>query len=224
MAWYSYGSVGQHGHPFQVFRGRLTVFNPILLCVRPVIKQHPSSANTMVRPVVDGAAVLVRLRAIDLGSRGAIVEVTRLDVGHVPEPVPLRAALRVQRVDVIVGVTGGDGLDGVFEGLAGEGGNGRDVQREAEGGVSMDVFGRRMPYLRLTISPSVTSLAAAATLGGVRRLRRPNCISSDRVLPSKFLVLPDHHFPKPMLYFRQRSIQIFAENCRLRVARAEIYV
>lgn len=88
----------------------------------------------------------------------------------------------------------------------------------------MGVFGRRAPYLRLTMSPSVMSLAAAATLGGVRRLSRPNCISLDRVLPSKFLVLPDHHFPKPMLYSGQRSIQIFAENCRLHVERAVIYV
>lgn len=87
----------------------------------------------------------------------------------------------------------------------------------------MGVFGRRVPYLRLTMSPSVMSLAAAATLGGVRRLSRPNCISSDRVLPSKFLVQPDHHFPKPMLYFRQRSIQIFVKNCRLQVERALIY-
>lgn len=44
---------------------------------------------------MDRTAVLVRLRAIDVGSRGAVIEVTRLDVGHVPEPVPLRATLRV---------------------------------------------------------------------------------------------------------------------------------
>lgn len=56
------------------------------------------------------------------------------------------------------------------------------------------------------MSPSVMSLAAAATLEGVRRLSRPSCISSDRVLPREFLVLPDHHYPKPMLCFRQRLV------------------
>lgn len=95
MAWYSYGSVGQHCRPSRVFRGGLTVFYPILLCVRPVIKQHPPSANTMVRPVVDRAAVLIRLHTIDVGSRGAVIELPRLDEGNVSEAVPLCAALRV---------------------------------------------------------------------------------------------------------------------------------
>lgn len=95
MAWYSYGSVSQHCRPSRAFRGGLTIFNPILLCVRPVIKQHPSSANTMVRPVVDRATVLIRLRAIDVGPRGAVIELPRLDEGNVSEAIPLCAALRV---------------------------------------------------------------------------------------------------------------------------------
>lgn len=105
MAWYSYGSVGQRCHPSRVFCG-LTVFNPILLCVRPVIEQHPPSTNSMVRPVMNRAAVIICLRTIDMSSRGAIVELARLNVGHVTEAIPLRAALRVQRVGVIVGEAG----------------------------------------------------------------------------------------------------------------------
>jgi hypothetical protein len=84
----------------------LTVFNPILLSVRPVIKQHPSSTNSMIRPVMDRAAVIIRLRAIDMSSRGSIIELARLNMGHVSEAIPLRAALRVQRVGVIVGEAG----------------------------------------------------------------------------------------------------------------------
>jgi hypothetical protein len=91
----------------------------------------------------------------------------------------------------------------VLEGLTVEGGNGGYVEREAGGEVSKGLFGRGVAYLRLTMSPSVMSLAAAATLEGVRRLSRPSCISSVRVLPGELLAIPDHHCPKPMLCFRQ---------------------
>lgn len=80
---------------------------------------------------MDRTAVLIRFLTIDMGSRGAVIELSRLDEGDVPEAVPLRAALRVQRVGIIVGVTGGDGFDGMLEGLALECRNGGDVEREA---------------------------------------------------------------------------------------------
>lgn len=94
----------------------------------------------------------------------------------------------------------------MLERLTLEGRNGRNVEREAGGEVSRGLFGRRAAYFRLTMSPSVISFPAAATLAGVRRLSRPSCISLDRVLPHQFLVLPDHHYPKPMLCFCQRPI------------------
>ena len=103
----------------------------------------------------------------------------------------------------------------MLEGLTVEGGDGGDVEREAGRGISRGLIGRRAAYLRLTMSPSVISFAAAATLAGVRRLSRPSCISLDRVLPREFLVLPDHHCPKPMLCFRQRLIQISTKNFKL---------
>lgn len=140
------------------------------------------------------------------------------------EAIPLRAALRVQGVGVVVGKARGEGLDGVLKGLTVEGGNGRDIEREAREGVSVGLFGRMATYLRLTMSPSVMSLAAAATLARVKRLSRPSCVSSDRLLPGEFLILPDHHYPKPMLCFRQRPTQIFTENCKLRAAQAVIYI
>lgn len=71
--------MGQHGRPSRDFDCGLTIFNPILLCIRPVIEKHPSATNTVVRPVVDRAAVLIRLRAIDVGPRGAVIELARLE-------------------------------------------------------------------------------------------------------------------------------------------------
>lgn len=46
--------------------------------------------------------MIIRLRAIDVSTRGAIIELTSLNMGHVSETIPLGAALRVQRVGVIV--------------------------------------------------------------------------------------------------------------------------
>lgn len=145
----------------------------------------------MIRPVVDRAAVLVRFRAINVHSGGAVVELPCLNKGDVSESIPLRTALRVQRVDIVVHETGGDRLDGMLERLALEGRNGGDVQGKAEEmrSVCLGLIGRREAYLRLTISPSVMSLAAAATLAGVRRLSRPSCISSDIIFPGEFQIV-----------------------------------
>lgn len=64
----------------------------------------------------------------------------------------------------------------MLERLTVEGGNGGNVEREAGGEVSKGLFGKRAAYFRLTISPSVISFPAAATLAGVRRFSLPSCI------------------------------------------------
>jgi len=77
----------------------------------------------------------VPVGAIDVGARAAVVELPRGDVRDVPEAVPLRAALRVECVEVVVGEAGGEGFDRVLERLAAEAGDFGDVQGEAGEGL-----------------------------------------------------------------------------------------
>jgi len=79
------------------------------------------------------AAFQVGLRADDVLAFGVVVEGARRDVGEVPEAVPLRAALGVQGVEVVVGDAVGEGLDRVLEGFAVEGGLFGDGEGEVDG-------------------------------------------------------------------------------------------
>ena len=71
----------------------------------------------MLRPIVD-AVLLARIRPYEIIAFGEVVEVFALRMGSVSESIPLRAALRVERVFVVVREPWGEGLDLVLEFLA----------------------------------------------------------------------------------------------------------
>jgi hypothetical protein len=98
--------------------------------VAPVVEQDPAAADAVYVPVVDAAFVRAGGRTVDVGASAAIVEGCGRGVGDVAEAVPLCPGLRVERVDVVVGVVREEGLDGVLEWLAAKGRNGWNVERE----------------------------------------------------------------------------------------------
>jgi hypothetical protein len=116
------------------------------------------------------------------GGSYAVVETARRDVREVPEPIPLRPALRVHRVQVIVCNALVQRLDLMFEGLTAKGGRRGDVEWEAARvSISRIMKTVVMTDFTGTISPLCISFAAAATRVGVNRLRRPIYIRQSKI-------------------------------------------
>jgi hypothetical protein len=79
---------------------------------------------------MDGA-LFIRIRTDNVVPFGAIVETSRAGMRKVPETIPLRARLCVERVQIIVGDILMKRFDLVLERLASKGGLGRNIEREA---------------------------------------------------------------------------------------------
>ena len=71
----------------------------------------------MLRPIVD-AVLLARIRPHEIIAFGEVVEVFALRMGSMSESIPLRPALRVESVFVVVCEPWGEGFDLMLEFLA----------------------------------------------------------------------------------------------------------
>lgn len=81
----------------------------------------------MLRPIVD-AVLLTRIRPYEIIALGEVVEVFALRMGSMSEPIPLRAALRVESVLVVVRQPRCESLDLMLELLAVESRRLRNIQ------------------------------------------------------------------------------------------------
>ena len=75
----------------------------LLFTVRLVVEEDASTCDAVIRPVMNGAFMLVCCRPNDIRSVSIIVEHIGRQPSKMSESIPLRATLRIQFVRIIVG-------------------------------------------------------------------------------------------------------------------------
>lgn len=124
---------------------------------------------------------------------------------YVSEAIPLRTALRVQRVYIIVGDVRSEGFDTVLESFTVKCRFLRHSERKA---VPIDQYTGSLPagtvcfaYSNRTISPVMISAVDALTRFGVKRFNLPSYFCAlefcDRSNEQATGFKPDHLLPKP---------------------------
>jgi hypothetical protein len=138
---------------------KITISDPLLIGISPIINQDPLSNNPMRSPMMDTAFVRILFLSLYIGAFRTVIKCLGWDVGNVPKSIPLGPRLSVELVFIIVRNVLCQSFDLMMKGSRPKAG----------------IFGTFNGRFKGTMSPVLISFEAAETLVGVRRLIRPIC-------------------------------------------------